>query len=72
LGQAGRQSSVSKKREKTQEAFDLMLELHQEGCSYQAIADKLNESGHVTSRGGKWDKSIVFRRIKNWQKEQAD
>lgn len=72
LGKAGRRSSVMRKREKTQEAFNLMIEWHREGCSYQAIADRLNKIGFTTSRGGRWDRSIIYRRIKNWQKEQAD
>ncbi len=69
LGRAGRQSSVNKKRQKTQEAFNLMLEMHKQGHSYQSIANKLNQEGFKTSRGGEWDKSVVFRRIKNWLAE---
>jgi DNA invertase Pin-like site-specific DNA recombinase len=69
LGAVGRQSSVNKKRQKTQEAFNLMLDMHKEGHSYQSIANKLNQEGFKTSRGGEWDKSVVFRRIKNWLAE---
>jgi DNA invertase Pin-like site-specific DNA recombinase len=70
LGKVGRAISTANKREATQDAFNLMLELHHQGYSYQTIADKLNQQGYTTSRGGNWDKSIIFRRIKNWQKEQ--
>jgi DNA invertase Pin-like site-specific DNA recombinase len=70
LGKVGRASATAKKREKTQDAFNLMIQLHNQGCTYQDIADRLNQSGYTTSRGGNWDKSIIFRRIKNWQKEQ--
>ncbi|MFM6140034.1 MAG: recombinase family protein [Sphaerospermopsis kisseleviana] len=44
--------------------------MHNQGNSYQQIADKLNQLGFTTSRGGDWDKSVVYRRIKFWQKEQ--
>ncbi|MFM7369329.1 MAG: recombinase family protein, partial [Sphaerospermopsis kisseleviana] len=71
LGKVGRAAATTNKREKTQDAFKLMLELHHQGYSYQTIADKLNQSGYTTSRGGQWDKSIIYRRIKNWQKEQT-
>jgi DNA invertase Pin-like site-specific DNA recombinase len=71
LGKVGRASATTNKRGKTQDAFNFMLELHNQGYSYQTIADKLNQQGYTTSRGGQWDKSIVYRRIKNWQKEQA-
>jgi DNA invertase Pin-like site-specific DNA recombinase len=67
LGKAGRQAAATNKREKTQDAFNLMIQLHNQGYSYQTIADKLNQSGYTTSRGGNWDKSVVYRRIKNWQ-----
>ncbi|MFM6132784.1 MAG: recombinase family protein, partial [Sphaerospermopsis kisseleviana] len=70
LGKAGRNQSTTNARQATKDAFKLMLNLRNEGCSYQTIADKLNESGFTTSRGGHWDKSVVYRRIKNWQKEQ--
>ncbi|MBD2667247.1 recombinase family protein [Richelia sinica] len=70
LGKVGRAAATSNKREATQDAFQLMLELHKQGYSYQTIADKLNQQGYTTSRGGQWDKSVVFRRIKNYQKEQ--
>jgi DNA invertase Pin-like site-specific DNA recombinase len=70
LGKVGRASATTNKRGKTQDAFNFMLELHNQGYSYQTIADKLNQQGYTTSRGGQWDKSIIYRRIKNWQKEQ--
>jgi DNA invertase Pin-like site-specific DNA recombinase len=70
LGKAGRQAAASKARKVTQDAFNLMIQLHNQGCTYQDIADQLNHLGYTTSRGGNWDKSIVYRRIKNWQKEQ--
>lgn len=70
LGKAGRNQSTTNAREVTKEAFKLMIDLRNEGCSYQTIADKLNQSGFTTSRGGHWDKSTIYRRIKNWQKEQ--
>jgi DNA invertase Pin-like site-specific DNA recombinase len=70
LGKAGRQAAATNKRKKTQDAFNLMIQLHNQGCTYQDIADQLNQLGYTTSRGGNWDKSIVYRRIKNWQKEQ--
>jgi DNA invertase Pin-like site-specific DNA recombinase len=69
LGKAGRQAAATNKRGKTQDAFNFMLELHNQGCTYQDIADKLNQQGYTTSRGGNWDKSVVYRRIKNWEKE---
>lgn len=71
LGKVGRAISTANAREATKEAFTVMLELHNQNYSYQTIADKLNQQGYTTSRGGQWDKSIVFRRIKNWQKEQS-
>ncbi|MFM6122924.1 MAG: recombinase family protein [Sphaerospermopsis kisseleviana] len=70
LGKSGRQAAVNKARQATQDAFDMMIDLHNQGNSYQQIADKLNQLGFTTSRGGDWDKSIIYRRIKNWQKEQ--
>lgn len=70
LGKVGRSISTAKARQATKEAFTVMLELHHQGYSYQTIADKLNQQGYTTSRGGTWDKSVVYRRIKNWQKEQ--
>lgn len=70
LGKAGRAISTANARHATREAFNLMLELHNQNYSYQQIADKLNQSGYTTSRGGQWDKSVIYRRIKNWQKEQ--
>ncbi|MFM6008457.1 MAG: recombinase family protein, partial [Sphaerospermopsis kisseleviana] len=70
LGKSGRQAAVNKSRQATQDAFDMMIDLHNQGNSYQQIADKLNQLGFTTSRGGDWDKSVVYRRIKFWQKEQ--
>jgi DNA invertase Pin-like site-specific DNA recombinase len=72
LGAVGRSISVSRKRQKTQEAFNLMLDLHQKGITYQAIADRLNDQGYTTSRGGQWDRSVIYRRIKNWRKDAYD
>ena len=69
LGQDGRKAATQNKREATKDAFSLMLELHNQGKSYQQIADYLNENGFTTSRGGNWSKQVVHSRVKNHFKE---
>lgn len=68
LGKVGRETALQKKREKTKEAFEMMLELRSQRYSYQEIATKLNECGLKTSRGGMWHPPMVHSRVKNYTK----
>ena len=63
-----RQSAAATVREAAQEAyadlFPLGKELHAAGKTLQAIADTLNEQGHVTRRGKPWGPVQVMRVLK--------
>jgi DNA invertase Pin-like site-specific DNA recombinase len=63
-----RQSAAAAVREAVQEAyadlFPLVKELHAAGKTLQAIADTLNEQGHVTRRGKPWGPVQVMRVLK--------
>lgn len=65
LGKIGREVSLKNRREKTQEAFNLMVELRGQGYSYQKIADTLNADGFTTSGGGIWYSQMIHSRLKN-------
>lgn len=64
LGKVGREIALQKKREKTKEAFEKMLELRSQGCGYKKIADKLNELGFRSSSGGMWYPEMIRQRMK--------
>jgi DNA invertase Pin-like site-specific DNA recombinase len=65
LGKAGRTAYVSKARGSTEEAIALAKQLRGEGLSYSKIADKLNELGVTTSKGGQWYAANIRERLIN-------
>jgi len=44
--------------------FPIVKELHGDGKSLQAIADKLNDMGHTTRQGKCWNRMQVSRVLK--------
>ncbi len=63
-GTAGREAHSAKAQELTKDAIATALELKAKGLSLQAIADTLNEEGYTTSRGTKWSKQALSKRLK--------
>lgn len=64
LGAAGRQSAQRKAKELTDKAITIARELRAQGCSFQKIADALNNQGFTTSRGSNWTKQALASRLK--------
>lgn len=65
LGAEGRKVSHKKARDKTKEAMTLAISLREEGLSYRAISDRLNNEGFTTSKGGSWYAANVRLRLKS-------
>lgn len=63
LGKAGRTVSTEKARAKTEESIALATKLRGEGLSYSKIADRLNELGLTTSKGGQWYSANIRHRL---------
>lgn len=63
FGREGREAHSKKAYEKTKDAMDLAVKLRSEGMGYQYIADKLNQQGFTTSKGGKWYAASIRKRL---------
>jgi DNA invertase Pin-like site-specific DNA recombinase len=63
LGKAGRTASVAKARANSEDAIALAKELRGEGLGYSKIADRLNELGLTTSKGGQWYAANIRQRL---------
>lgn len=66
--QSAREVAAASHREKALESYSdlipIVTALREDGQSFQAIADELNEMGHTTRRGKAWNRSQVFRVLK--------
>ena len=65
LGKVGRTVSMDRARAKTEDAIALATQLRGEGLGYLKIADKLNEVGLTTSKGGLWYAAGIRSRLKS-------
>ena len=63
LGGVGRTVSMDRARAKTEEAMILATQLRGEGFGYLKIADRLNEVGLTTSKGGVWYAAGIRSRL---------
>lgn len=63
LGKAGRTASVAKARANSEDAIALAKQLRGEGFGYSKIADRLNEIGLTTSKGGQWYAANIRQRL---------
>ncbi|MBN3951584.1 MAG: recombinase family protein [Nostoc sp. NMS7] len=62
-GKVARTVSMNKARAKTEDAMRLATQLRGEGLGYLKIADKLNEVGLTTSKGGVWYAAGIRSRL---------
>jgi len=71
--QKARKAAAETVRRDAQEAysdlFPLVKSMHGDGQTLQAIADKLNEQGHLTRRGKPWGAVQVMRVLKRAERE---
>jgi DNA invertase Pin-like site-specific DNA recombinase len=65
LGKAGRTASITKARANSEDAIALAKQLRGEGLGYSKIADRLNEAGLTTSKGGQWYAANIRLRLVN-------
>lgn len=66
--QQATKAAAKRRSEQARDAYaflvPLMIELRESGESFQAIADRLNADGHMTTRGKPWTGTQVWRVLK--------